>query len=216
MLTRGGPKLLDFGIANSATCSETARHLPRWMRPEPAATWRARWLELRPTWPRTTRGTASRRADRHFAFGSSSSRWPPESALSGTSTAAWLRHPAEPRPQAPKHRCAHTRSHHLRVPRANLTIAGRRRDLLRELRWGKEDLKETRRARSTRLRTVAVHAAWRRAAGCRRRALVVPRAAPGDRLPPNQKPVIVLMDSRCPAVLRSAHGAKGEPTRRCD
>ena len=207
MLTRSGPKLLDFGIAkkrdllrngstsaeidatgtSAATLEGTLIGTAPYMAPEQ--------LEGRPVDARTD----------IFAFGSLLFEMATgKRAFHGTSTAALVAAIlAESRPQASET--------HPGLPRIldRIISACLARnpddrwqsapDLLRELRWGSEDLKETASAAASGFATWRVHAAWAAALLAAVAGLwLFPRAAPGDRLPPNLKPVIVLMDSPLP------------------
>jgi serine/threonine protein kinase len=209
MLARSGPKLLDFGIAkqrdllrngspsaqmdatgtSAATLEGTLIGTAPYMAPEQ--------LEGRPVDVRTD----------IFAFGSLLFEMATGTrAFHGTSTAALVAAIlAEPRPQASESHPAVPRMLD-RIISACLARNPDDRwqsavDLLRELRWASEDLKETSRA-SAPPRGFArwrVHAAWAAAL----LAVITglwwfPRAAPGDHLPPNRQPVIVLMDSPLP------------------
>ena len=209
MLTRSGPKLLDFGIAkkrdllrngstsaeidatgtSAATLEGTLIGTAPYMAPEQ--------LEGRPADVRTD----------IFAFGALLFELATgKRAFHGTSTAALVAAIlAEPRPRASET--------HPGVPRTldRIISACLARnpddrwqsaiDLLRELRWGKEDLKEPPggTAAPRGFAKWRVHAAWAAALLAAVAGLwLFPRTAPGDQLPPNLQPVIVLMDSPLP------------------
>ena len=209
MLTRGGPKLLDFGIAkrrdifrsgstpaeidatgtSAATLEGTLIGTAPYMAPEQ--------LEGRPVDVRTD----------IFAFGSLLFEMATgKRAFQGTSTAALVAAIlAESRPQAAEAHPGLPR----RLDRIISACLARNpddrwqsaTDLLRELRWGKEDLKETPGEAAAPLGFAKwrVHAAWAAVLVAVAAGLwLFPRAAPGDRLAPNPQPVIVLMDSPLP------------------
>ena len=170
MLTRGGPKLLDFGIAkqrdvfrsgstpaeidatgtSAATLEGTLIGTAPYMAPEQ--------LEGRPVDVRTD----------IFAFGSLLFEMATgKRAFQGTSTAALVAAIlAEPRPQAAETHPGLPRTLD-RIISACLARSPDDRwqsatDLLRELRWGKEDLKETpgEAAAPRGFAKWRVHAAW--------------------------------------------------------
>jgi serine/threonine protein kinase len=209
MLTRTGPKLLDFGIAkqrdlrrtgstsgeidatgtSAATLEGTLIGTAPYMAPEQ--------LEGRPVDVRTD----------IFAFGSLLFEMATgKRAFHGTSTAALVAAIlAESRPQA-------SESHPV-VPRKldRIISACLARnpddrwqsavDLLRELRWAREDLKETATASAAPggVAKWRLHAAWTAALLAAVAGLwLFPRTTPIDQLPPNPQPVIVLMDSPLP------------------
>lgn len=209
MLTRGGPKLLDFGIAKQhdmlrngptpasieatgtavATMGGNLVGTVPYMAPEQ--------LEGRPVDVRTD----------IFAFGSMLFEMATgKRAFRGTSTAALVAAIlAEPRPQPSETDPGLPRMLD-RIISACLARNPDERwqhaaDLLRELRWAKESLTETTSASAaprgfTRWR---VHASWAAALLAVAAGLwFFPRAAPVDLLPPNAQPVIVLMDSPLP------------------
>jgi tRNA A-37 threonylcarbamoyl transferase component Bud32 len=209
MLTRSGPKLLDFGIAkqrdllrngstsaeidatgtSAATLEGTLIGTAPYMAPEQ--------LEGRPVDVRTD----------IFAFGSLLFEMATgKRAFHGASTAALVAAIlAEPRPLASES--------HPAVPRILDRIISAclarnpddrwqsATDLLRELRWGNQDLGETSGASGT-ARGFArwrVHVSWAAALLAVVAGLwLFPRAGPGGQLPPNPQPVIVLMDSPLP------------------
>jgi serine/threonine protein kinase len=209
MLTRSGPKLLDFGIAkqrdrrrngsipaeidatgtSAATLEGTLIGTAPYMAPEQ--------LEGRPVDVRTD----------IFAFGSLLFEMATgKRAFHGTSTAALVAAIlAEPRPQASESHPAVPRKLD-RIISACLARHPDDRwqsatDLLRELRWGKQDLGETSAAGGT-ARGFArwrVHVFWAAALLAVVAGLwLFPRTTPVDHLPPNPQPVIVLMDSPLP------------------
>jgi len=222
MLTPGGPKLLDFGIAKqkahrrdnsspisidaTATAASTVEGtlvgtVP-YMAPEQ--------LEGRPVDGRTD----------IFAFGCLLFEMATgKRAFRGTSTAGLVAAIlAEQRPQAsidvpglPKTLDRIISPCLARHPDERWQHAT---DLLRELRWAREDLDEpaTANAPQQGFRTWRVHALWAAA------LLVVvvglwaiPRGGPGERRAPNPEPVIVLMDSPLPGrVYDPRTAAEGE------
>jgi hypothetical protein len=208
MLTRGGPKLLDFGIAKQ-----------REMRREGAA---PELIEATATAAATIEGhlvgtvpymapeqLEGRQVDARtdiFAFGSLLfERATGLRAFDATSTAAHVAAIlAERRPQASDVQPD--------VPRALDRIISaclarnpddrwqHAADLLRELRWSREALTETPASAGPRgFSQWRVHAYWAAALVAAVGSLwFFPRAAPADRPAPNPKPVIVLMDSPLP------------------
>jgi serine/threonine protein kinase len=208
MLTRGGPKLLDFGIAKQR---EVLRAGSTPASIEATATGAATIQEsLVGTMPyMAPEQLEGRQADARsdiFAFGSMLFEMATgRRAFDGASTAALLAailaerrpQPSDVQPGLPRALDRIISACLARNPDDRWQHAA---DLLRELRWSKDGLTETTASAASRGFTQwRVHASWAAALLAVVGGLwFYPRAAPDDSLPPNPKPVIVLMDSPLP------------------